>query len=335
MNIAVRAATLSLFSNLSLLILKLVVGLISGSIGVLSDAMDSGEDMVASAAALFSVSIAHRPADQEHPYGHGKVETLAAAVEAGVISLGGVFIAYQATERIVHGGQDIDVGLGLMAMAVAAVLNTLVSRYVGKAAKATESLALASDAKHLQTNVVQALAVFTALVLVSITGINLFDPIVALLLAAYLWFTAFGLLRNAVAEIMDVRLPEEDERQVRRSVLERLPEVRGFHDLRTRRSGRLRYIELHLLVEPTRTIQEVHDLCDQIEADIEKRLAGAIVTIHAEPDDGGGQEPGESAASARPGGRSPPRVPLPPLPPLPPRRSPRRSRRPPRGQPRR
>jgi len=286
MNIAVRAATLSLFSNLSLLILKLVIGLISGSIAVLSDALDSGADMVASAAALFSVSIARRPADWEHPYGHGKVETLAAAVEAGVISLGGAFIAYQATERIVHGGRDVDVGLGLMAMAVAAVLNTLVSRYVGKAAKASESLALASDAKHLQTNVVQALAVFTALVLVRITGINLFDPIVALLLAAYLWFTAFGLLRNAVAEIMDVRLPEEDERQIHQSILAHDPEVRGFHHLRTRRSGRQRYIELHLLVDPARSIQEVHQLCDQIEADIEKRLPGAIVTIHPEPDDG-------------------------------------------------
>jgi len=286
MSIGVRAATLSFFSNLSLLILKLVVGLISGSIAVLSDALDSGVDMVASAAALFSVSIARRPADLEHPYGHGKVETLAAAVEAGVISLGGAFIAYQATERIVHGGRDVDVGIGLIAMAVAAVLNILVSRYVGRAAKATESLALASDAKHLQTNVVQALAVFTALVLVRISGINLFDPIVALLLAAYLWFAAFGLLRNAVAEIMDVRLPEQDERQVHQSILQHHPQVRGFHHLRSRRSGPQRYIELHLLVDPARTIQEVHDLSDQIEADIKKRLPGAIVTIHPEPDDG-------------------------------------------------
>jgi cation diffusion facilitator family transporter len=286
MSIAVRAATLSFFSNLSLLILKLVVGLITGSIGVLSDALDSGEDLVASAAALFSVSIARRPADLEHPYGHGKVETLAAAVEAGVIGLGGVFIAYQASERIVHGGRDVDVGLGLVAMAVAAVLNTVVSRYVGRAAKATESLALASDAKHLQTNVVQALAVFTALVLVAVSGINLFDPIVALLLAGYLWFAAFGLLRGAVAEIMDVRLPEEDERQVHESILQHHPQVRGFHHLRSRRSGRLRYIELHLLVDPERSIKEVHDLCDQIEADIQKRLPGAVVTIHPEPDDG-------------------------------------------------
>jgi cation diffusion facilitator family transporter len=286
MNIAVRAATLSFFSNLTLLILKLVVGLVSGSIAVLSDALDSGEDLVASAAALFSVSIARRPADVEHPYGHGKVETLAAAVEAGVIGLGGAIIAYGAIDRIVHGGRDIDVGMGLGAMAVAAVLNTVVSFYVGKAARATESLALASDAKHLQTNVVQALAVFAALVLVQVTDKNLFDPVVALLLAGYLWFAAFGLLRNAVAEIMDVRLPEDEERYIRSTILEHHPEVRGFHHLRTRRSGRTRYIELHLLVDPARTIQEVHNLCDHIETDILEHLPGAVITIHTEPDDG-------------------------------------------------
>src|SRR4030042_1489135 len=131
MNVAIRAATLSFFSNLTLLILKLIVGLVSGSIAVLSDAMDSGEDLVASAAALFSVSIARRPADLEHPYGHGKVETLAAAGEGGVISLGGLFITYQAIARIVHGGRDVDVGLGLVAMAVAAVLNPSLSRSAG------------------------------------------------------------------------------------------------------------------------------------------------------------------------------------------------------------
>jgi len=286
MNVAVRAAALSFCSNLTLLILKLVVGLVSGSIAVLSDALDSGEDLVASAAALFSVSIAHRPADVEHPYGHGKVETLAAAVEAGVISLGGIFITYQAIERIVHGGRDVDVGIGLVAMAVAAILNTVVSRYVGRAARATESLALASDAKHLQTNVVQALAVFAALALVGTTGQNLFDPAVALVLAVYLWFTAFGLLRNAVAEIMDVRLPEDEERYVRDTILEHHPEVRGFHHLRTRRSGRTRYIELHLLVDPARTIQEVHNLCDHLETDIREHLPNSVITIHTEPDDG-------------------------------------------------
>lgn len=293
MSIAVRAATLSLIVTLGLLILKLTLGLISGSIAVLSDALDSGEDLLAGAAALFSVRVAARPADWEHPYGHGKVEGLSATVSAGVVGLGGGFIVYQALRRIIEGGETIDVGIGLAAMITSAVLNIGVSAYMRMIARRTDSLALSAEARHLQTNVVQALAVIAGLALVGFTGAKIFDPLVALALAGYMWWMAFGLIRGALGEIMDVRLPEKDEREIHQSILEHDPEVRGFHHLRTRRSGPLRYIELHLLVDPARTIQEVHNLCDQIEADIEKRLPGAIVTIHPEPDDGRDRGPME------------------------------------------
>jgi cation diffusion facilitator family transporter len=286
MSIAVRAASLSLIVTLGLLILKLTLGLISGSIAVLSDALDSGEDLLAAAAALFSVRIAARPADWEHPYGHGKAESLSATVSAGVIGLGGGFIIYQALRRIIEGSEAIDVNLGLAAMVTSALLNVVVAGYMRMAARRTDSLALSAEARHLQTNVVQAAAVITGLLLVRFTGAEIFDPLVALALAGYMWWMASGLLRGALAEIMDVRLPEEDERQIQQSILSHYPEVRGFHHLRTRRSGPQRYVELHLLVDPARTIQEVHDLSDQIEADIKERLPGAIITIHAEPDDG-------------------------------------------------
>jgi cation diffusion facilitator family transporter len=286
MSIAVRAATLSLIVTLGLLILKLTLGLISGSIAVLSDALDSGEDLLAAAAVLFSVRIAARPADLEHPYGHGKAEGLSATVSAGVVGLGGGFIIYQALRRIIEGGETIDVNLGLAAMVTSGLLNVVVTAYMRMAARRTDSLALAAEARHLQTNIVQAAAVITGLLLVRFTGAQIFDPLVALALAGYMWWMAFGLIRGALGEIMDVRLPEEDERQIYESILACYPEVRGFHHLRTRRSGRQRYVELHLLVDPARTIQEVHDLSDQIEADIKKRLPGAIVTIHPEPDDG-------------------------------------------------
>jgi cation diffusion facilitator family transporter len=286
MSIAVRAATLSLIVTFGLLILKLVLGLVSGSIAVLSDALDSGEDLLAAAAALFSVRIAARPADWEHPYGHGKAEGLSATVSAGVVGLGGGFIIYQALRRIIEGAEAIDVNLGLAAMVTSAVLNLMVSAYMRTAASRDGSLALSAEARHLQTNVVQAAAVIVGLLLVRFTGAEVFDPLVALALAGYMWWMAFGLIRGALGEIMDVRLPEEDERQIRQSIVEHYPHVRGFHDLRSRRSGRLRYIELHLLVDPARTIQEVHDLCDRIEIDIQKRLPGAMITIHPEPDDG-------------------------------------------------
>jgi cation diffusion facilitator family transporter len=293
MSIAVRAATLSLIVTLGLLILKLTLGLISGSIAVLSDALDSGEDLLAAAAALFSIRIAARPADWEHPYGHGKAESLSATVSAGVVGLGGGFIIYQALRRIIDGGETIDVNLGLAAMVTSALLNVVVAVYMRMAARRADSLALSAEARHLQTNVVQALAVIVGLLLVRFTGAEVFDPLVAIALAGYMWWMAFGLIRGALGEIMDVRLPEEDEKQIHQSILARHPEVRGFHHLRTRRSGRQRYVEVHLLVDPARTLQEVHDLSDQIEGDIRKRLPGAIVTIHPEPDDGRDRGPME------------------------------------------
>jgi len=286
MSIAVRAASLSLIVTLGLLILKLTLGLISGSIAVLSDALDSGEDLLAAAAALFSVRVAARPADWEHPYGHGKAESLSATVSAGVVGLGGGFIVYQALRRIIEGGEAIDVNLGLAAMVTSGLLNVVVSAYMRMAARRTGSLALSAEARHLQTNIVQAAAVITGLLLVRFTGAEVFDPLVALALAGYMWWMAFGLVRGALGEIMDVRLPEEDETQIHQCILAHHPEVRGFHHLRTRRSGHQRYVEFHLLVDPARTIQEVHDLSDKIETDIRKRLPGAIVTIHPEPDDG-------------------------------------------------
>ncbi len=286
MNIAVRAATVSLIVTLGLLVLKLTLGLISGSIAVLSDALDSGEDLLAATAALFSVQVAARPADWEHPYGHGKAESISAAVSAGVVGLGGGFIVYQALRRIVEGVESIDVNIGLAAMVTSAVLNLAVAGYMGAVARRTESMALSAEARHIQTNVAQALAVIAALLLVRFTGQELFDPLVALGLAGYMWWMALGLLRSALGEIMDIRLPEEEERQVHESILAHQADVGGFHHLRSRRSGRQRYIELHLLVDPARTIQEVHNLCDAIEADIAERLPGAIVTIHTEPDDG-------------------------------------------------
>jgi cation diffusion facilitator family transporter len=286
MNIAVRAATVSLVVTLGLLILKLTLGLISGSIAVLSDALDSGEDLLAASAALFSVRVAARPADWEHPYGHGKAESISAAVSAGVVGLGGGFIIYQALRRMVEGAEPIDVNIGLAAMVTSAVLNAGLAGYMGVVARRTQSVALSAEARHIQTNVAQALAVIAGLLLVRFTEQEVFDPLVALALAGYMWWMALRLLRGALGEIMDVRLPEEDERRIQESILAHHAEVRGFHHLRTRRSGRQRYVELHILVDPARTIQEVHNLCDHIEADIAQRLPGAIITIHTEPDDG-------------------------------------------------
>jgi cation diffusion facilitator family transporter len=283
---ASRAAIVPVISNAAVLVLKLVVGIMTGSIAILSDAVDSAEDIGASSFDLWSVRLSAKPADLEHPYGHGKAEGIAAAAEAILIGLGGLFIFYQALNRMLNGEGTIKVGLGIIAMVVTAAVNLSVALYVSAAAKATGSVALAAGTRHLLTNLAQAGAVVLALVLVGLTGIHEFDAAIALVLSAFLIFSASRIAVAAVRQIMDVRLPPEEEDGIMETLLRNGEDVRGFHKLRTRRSGRQRYVELHLLVDPAKSVRQMHDICDRIEREIEERLPGAEVTIHVEPDDG-------------------------------------------------
>ncbi len=290
---ASRAAVIPVLSNAFVLVLKGVVGLMTGSIAVLSDAMDSLEDVGSSAFDLWSVRLSAKPADEEHPYGHGKVEGIAATVEGLLIGGGGLFIFYQAIHRLISGQAEIGVGLGLVAMIVTAFVNLGVVIQIGRAARETGSLVLTAATRHLWTNIAQAIAVITALILVGLTGRHEFDAVVALFLSAFLVFSAVRIIMGATRQIMDVRLPLEEEEFIQQTLLHHEKEVVGFHKLRSRRSGHQRYVELHLIVDPKRSVEEIHTVCDGIERDIQERLPGAEVTIHVEPDDGRPRRPRE------------------------------------------
>ncbi|MEX1255598.1 MAG: cation diffusion facilitator family transporter [Dehalococcoidia bacterium] len=286
-DLASRAAALAFTSNLTLMALKLSVGALTGSIAVLSDGIDSAEDAVASCFAFISIRLASSPADEEHPYGHGKAESIAAAAQALLIAGGAGYIVYQAVLRLIDRDADINTGPALVALAVTAVVNVGVALYVGRAARLTGSPALRADTRHLWTNVAQASAVIVALGLVAMTGSVIFDPIVALGLAVFLFWTAAQVFTTALDEIMDVRLPETEEQVVEACLRElRGKGVRGYHDLRTRKAGRHRYIDLHLLVDPEQSVAAAHDICDCVEQEICALLPEATVTIHLEPDDG-------------------------------------------------
>lgn len=298
----VRIAAISLAVTASLLILKLVLGLISGSIAVLSDAVDSGTDLTAGAAALISIRIAAQPADEEHPYGHGKVETISASVAATIIALGGGVIVFQALRRLVGGEHDIDPGIGLIAMVIAAAANIVLAFFMRREAKRSHSMALNAEATHLQTNVVQAGTIIAGLLLVWATDEAVFDPLVALGLAAYMGWTALGLVRVAASEMMDAALPDHDLAVIHDVLVAHRHEVRGFHRLRTRRAGAVRHIDMHVLVDPDLTVTQVHPVSDSIEHEIEARLPGTIAVIHVEPDDGLHREQFEALVQERAGG---------------------------------
>lgn len=294
---ASRAATVSFFSNAALMVLKLTTGIITGSVAVLSDGIDSGQDVIASAIAFASVRYAMRPPDISHPYGHGRAETLAAMLQSMLIGAGGAYIVFRAVRRLIEPPDSIGVDLGLAAMLITAFVNLAVVRYVARVARVTDSPAIRSDARHLVTNVVQAVAILGGLGLVGITGEVAFDPVVALGLAAYLFWTSGNILWDSLHDIMDVSLSEKDLQFIEAVIMKHRDDIRGYHHLRTRRSGQHPYVDVHLIQPAAMTVREANTISDRIEAEIHGRWPLAIVTIQTEPADGRFLGPMESPES--------------------------------------
>jgi cation diffusion facilitator family transporter len=233
---------------------------------------------------FFSVRLALQPADEQHPYGHGKAESLAALSQAGLIGVGALFITYAAVRRLFAEDPEIYVWPSLIAVGITAAVNLAVAGYAFRAARLTGSVAVRSDAKHLLTNVVQAGAVGVGLVLVGVTGNHVWDPIVALLLAAYLGWIAAGILRDSLRDLLDSSLPDEELASVTQILATARPGVRGYHALRTRRSGREVYVDAHVLVDPHLTVADAHRLSEEVERELQSRIPGAAVTLHVDPD---------------------------------------------------
>jgi cation diffusion facilitator family transporter len=286
-DLASRAALLSFTSNALLMALKLTIGLVFGSIAVLGDGVDSAEDLFASGLAFFTARLALQPADEAHPYGHGKAESLAAMSQAALIGGGAVFVAVAAIRRFVTDDVAIHVAPSIITMCVTVALNLGVAAYSKRAARVSGSVAIAADARHLLTNVVQAGGVIVGLALVGLTGNHIFDPMVALVLATYLLWTAYGILRSALRELIDTALPDETLAALDVCLAHESHGMRGYHALRTRKSGREAYVDLHALIDPAITVSEAHKLVEELEQDIVAIVPGAVVTVHLDPDEEG------------------------------------------------
>lgn len=278
---ASRAAAFSVYMNVALMVLKIGVGIAAGSVAVLSDGIDSGQDLVAASIAFASVRLGARPPDPGHPFGHGRIETMAATIQAGLIAGGGIFIVASAVYRLVNPPSEVGYDIGIVAMLIAAAANIALVRYTSRIARETNSPAIASEARHLWTNVVQAGAVILGLVLVGITGEVAFDGIVALALGLYLLWIAGGILWSAVGDVLDKRLTTEEIEQIREIIY--AEGVDGLHLLRTRRSGQVRHIDFHITVPGEMSVDESHALTERIDAKIEALWPGTVVTAHVEP----------------------------------------------------
>lgn len=279
----VSTAKLSVISNTLLVIMKLIVGLMMGSVSVISEAIHSGLDLVAAVIAFFSVSQAAKPPDEVHRYGHGKIENVSGVAEAILIFVAAVWIIFEAVRRLARGGAVEALGYGVAVMAVSAAVNTVVSEVLFRVARKTESIALEADALHLRTDVYTSVGVAVGLGLLKLTGWHILDPLVALAVAALIIRASWNLTMTAFRPLLDVALPTDEEEQIVAAIQEYATDFVEFHKLRARRAGADRHVDLHLVVHRNRAVAEVHKLCDDIEAAIKRRFPHSFVLIHMEP----------------------------------------------------
>jgi cation diffusion facilitator family transporter len=281
-----RTARLSVASNTLLVVLKLAVGFAIGSVAIIAEAVHSAIDLVAAVIAYFAVRASAQPPDTEHEFGHGSFEDLSGLIEGALILVAAVLIVYEAVGKLLAGGEPFEptqLAIGVAVMAVSAVVNWYVSGRLMRVAKATESIALESDAWHLRTDVYTSVGVFAGLVALLLTGIVALDALIAVAVAFVILKAAYDLMRRASGNLVDQRLPEDEEAKIRRIIDAHGDNIAEFHGLRTRRSGPDRFVDLHLCVARHLTVEESHALADQLEAEIEAVLPRCSATIHVEP----------------------------------------------------
>ncbi len=281
------AAGLSIVSNATLVVLKLVAGAVTGSISILTEAIHSAIDLLASGVAFFSVRAADEPADREHPYGHEKLENLAATIEGMLILVGAGIIIYEATRRLVTGAEIDDLGVGIAVIGFSAVANLCVSTFLYRRARALDSAALEGDAAHLRADVLTSLGVLTGLLLVEITGEAAFDAIAALGVAFAIVVAGVRIMTRSGRVLVDESLPAAELDQVEAAIAaerDRAPEIAGYHKLRARGSGARRYIDLHLQFHTGTSLEHAHEVAHRVRSAIEAEIPHAEVLIHVEPE---------------------------------------------------
>lgn len=287
-------ALLSVASNSLLIAMKVVVGVAIGSVSVLSEAIHSGVDLLAAVIAWFAVRTADQPPDESHPYGHGKFENISGAVEALLIFTAAGWIIYESVEKLLQPTRIEGITWGVGVMAVSAVVNLLVSNRLLQVGRETQSMALLADAWHLRTDIYTSVGVMVGLGLIYLgemlwpdTSLNWLDPVTAIAVALLILRAAYALTVQSTRDLVDSSLPPEEEQWIRKTIVRFAARgVKGCHRLRTRKSGADRFVEFHMLVEPEMSVQDSHQLAEEICAVIESYYEQTNVLVHVEPCDG-------------------------------------------------
>ena len=277
-----RFAWLSIGAAVATIALKAIAYYVTGSVGLLSDALESFVNLVGAVLALAMLTVAARPEDESHAYGHSKAEYFASGVEGSLIVLAAATIAFTAVPRLIHPQSLEQVGIGLGVSIAAALINLLVALVLRRAAAQYQSVTLEANSKHLMADVWTSVGVVGGVGAVALTGWQRLDPIVALAVATHIVWTGIGIVRESVRGLMDTALPASEQRALR-EVLDRYRDQDiHYHALRTRVSGARRFVSVHVLVPGSWTVQKGHELLEKIEGDIRATLDNVSVLTHLE-----------------------------------------------------
>jgi cation diffusion facilitator family transporter len=268
-----------------LIVFKVVVSWLTGSISLLAQAADSLLDLFAGIVTFSAIRIAAKPADAEHPYGHGKVEDIAGIVQGIFIFIAGGLIIYSAIDRIIRGSSIELAEAGIAVMAVSIVVSIFLSRHLLSVSRSTGSVALEANARNIATDVYSASAVLVGLAIVRFTGLNIIDSVIAIGVAIYILKVAVDTIHKPVSGLLDEKLAPSQQTVIKDCLKKHSREVSGFHALRTRRAGSQSYIDLHLVMAADISLEQAHKICDRIEVEIKSALHEASIIIHAEPCD--------------------------------------------------
>jgi ferrous-iron efflux pump FieF len=279
----IRAARISLATAFALTGIKLAAALVTGSLAVLSSAIDSLLDIVMSSANYLGIHQAELPPDTKHPFGHGKFETLATIFQALMISLSGLWILYESIQRLTSGTRLERIGEGMTVLVISSLVSWKIARYLKKTGKETDSYALQADSLHFSMDIYTNAALVVGLGLVLWLDSPWIDPLLSLLVGCYILFEAFRLVRRGMGDILDEQLPASIRKEITEIIALHEAQLIGYHRLRTRRAGSQKMVDFHLTVCKHFSVEEAHKIVDHLEHRIKDKIPGCDVTIHIDP----------------------------------------------------
>ena len=278
-------ASTSIASNAIIIALKFIAGLVSGSISIISEAIHSFSDFLASVLTFFAVSRSSEPADKDHPFGHGKYEDMSGFIEGFLIILASMYIIYEASKKLIFGYHaELDSEICIFVMAFAVVANILVSKSLFIVAKKSKSISLYADAEHLRTDVFSSLGVLIGLIVIKFTGLTILDPIIAIIVAGIIFKAGYSITKETLNNLLDGSISKAEINEITK-ILDTFTNIKGYKDLKARNIGPMVKVELTVLFDNDMKIFDCHKICDEIEQKISSKIGNVSMIIHSEPVD--------------------------------------------------